>query len=133
MKMHNTDIVTNQHGYIVFARGEHRRNQPAMGCETCKHISVSYWDEPCISCSQVRMVPNLEDKWEPKGPPITRECAEAQILAHLKAVRDIAQEYAGKQFMTASFLSDGAVHIYNAAGYNDSGLPVIDAVLKGEE
>lgn len=25
MKQHNTDIVTHQHGYIVFARGEHRR------------------------------------------------------------------------------------------------------------
>jgi hypothetical protein len=132
MKQHNgDDIVTHQHGYIVFARGEHR--QPAKDCETCKHRSVLYWDEPCISCSRALMVPGLEDKWESNGLPITRECAEAQILAHLKAVRDIAQEYAGKQFMTASFLSDGAVHIYNAAGYNDSGLPVIDAVLKGKE
>lgn len=131
MKQQNTDIVTHQHGYVALARGEHR--QPVKNCETCRHYSVSYWDEPCISCCRARQVQGLEDKWESVGPSTARECAEAQILAHLKAVRDIAQEYAGKQFMTASFLPDGAVHIYNAAGYNDSGLPVIDACLKGKE
>lgn len=134
MKQHNgDDIITNQHGYIVFARGEHKRNRPAMDCETCKHRSVSYWDEPCISCYQARQVQGLEDKWESNGPPITRSEAEAKILTHLKEIRDIAEKYAGRQFMTVTFLTDGAVHIYNAASYNDSGLPVIDATMKWEE
>ena len=133
MQLITNDIITNQHGYIVFARGEHKHNRPAMDCETCKHRSVSYWNEPCISCSQARMVPGLEDKWESNGPPITREECESEILERLKAIRDIAEKYAGRQFMTVTFLTDGMVHIYNAAGYNDSGLPVIDAALKGEE
>lgn len=142
------DIVTNQHGFRVIARGKHKRNQPVRDCMNCKHRDVSYFDEPCISCSQARMVQGLSDLWTAQDaaePPISddveeeamyyggkpsKEYTEQVILEHLREIRDIAEQYAGKQFMTVTFLSDGAVHIYNAAGYNDSGLPVIDACLK---
>ncbi|MFA5099478.1 MAG: hypothetical protein WC547_01155 [Candidatus Omnitrophota bacterium] len=140
------DIVSTQRGRFVLARGEHK--QPVRDCANCEYLDVSYFDEPCISCSQARMVQGLSDLWTAQDraePPInedveeesmyyggrpSKEYTEQVILQHLKEIRDIAEKYAGRQFMTVTFLSDGLVHIYNAAGYNDSGLPVIDATLK---